>query len=404
MPAKRRTRVESGIYARPDGRLEIGFRDAQGRQRWQVVEGGIAAARRQLTAAKAKRDRGEATATPRLSFNAAADAWLEARVSRLRPATQANYRQQLKPVLAEFGRMKLTAITPSTVAAYVAEMQRQGVKGWTQRARVKVISCVFTYAGRHLGHVGQSPVSLLDRVERPDVGDQREHRILTDAEIAALVATAEDESRLMFAFAVQTGARKGEVLGLSWGDVDTQARTATIDRQLDRQGRRVELKTKGSRRTVAITPHLAAQLAQHRLATGRPAGEALVFTRRDGRPWRHQSADRALARVVHDAGLPHVSWHDLRHAHVSRLFAAGRYPVSIAARVGDSIDTVLRTYAHEFDAARRRAEESDALDAIYGSFMEARGSNRAQQARGDDPADLALARGMRSRAQQGAAD
>jgi hypothetical protein len=45
----RRIRVESGIYKRPaDGRLEIGWRDAQGKQRWRVVEGGIIAARKAL--------------------------------------------------------------------------------------------------------------------------------------------------------------------------------------------------------------------------------------------------------------------------------------------------------------------------------------------------------------------
>jgi integrase len=68
------------------------------------------------------------------------------------------------------------------------------------------------------------------------------------------------------------GGRKGEVLGLARRDVDTQARTVAIGCQLDRQGRRVELKTKRSRRTVAITPDLANQLARSRARSGRPGG------------------------------------------------------------------------------------------------------------------------------------
>jgi hypothetical protein len=165
---------------------------------------------------------------------------------------------------------------------------------------------------------------------------------------------------------------------------------------------RVELKTKRSRRTVAISPELANRLAEHRLAMGRPEGEALVFTRPDGRQWRHQATDRALARSLREAGVPRVSWHDLRHAHVSRLFAAGRDPVSIAARVGDSIDTVLRTYAHEYDAARRRKDESDQLAALYdhgshGSFMEAPNASIAQQSGIEPPTDLALQREIRDK-------
>jgi hypothetical protein len=68
--ATRRTRVENGVFRRPDGRLEIGWRDAQGRQRWRVVEGGIAAARNALVQERAKRARGEtAAADPRLRLD-----------------------------------------------------------------------------------------------------------------------------------------------------------------------------------------------------------------------------------------------------------------------------------------------------------------------------------------------
>jgi integrase len=405
MTAKRRTRVESGIYTRPDGRYEIGYRDAQGKQRWQVVEGGIAVARKQLTAAKAKRDRGDrVAANPRLTFNAAADAWLDARVARLRPNTERTYRTHLKHRRERLGRAKLAAITPADIAGYVAEMERAGIPARTQHGRLAVLSGVFTYAGRHLGHAGGNPCSLLDRVERPSVNHQRQHRVLTAAELDAMLEHADDQHRLLLATAVQTGARKGEVLGVTWADVDVVGRTIRIERQLDRTGRRCELKTKHSRRTIAISPDLAAQLAEHRLASGRPDDHALVFRRRDGAPYPHPVADRALARALKRSGLERIGWHQLRHAHISLLFAAGHDPVSIATRVGDSIQTVLSTYAHEYDAARRRRDESDALAALYdhgghGSFMEGRGSNAAQQTAEAGPADLALRRAIRDKAQ-----
>jgi hypothetical protein len=49
-----------------------------------------------------------------------------------------------------------------------------------------------------------NPVSLLDRVERPDVDDEREHRILTDDELAAILERA-GRYRLLLAAAAQTG-------------------------------------------------------------------------------------------------------------------------------------------------------------------------------------------------------
>ncbi len=44
-PAPRRTSVERNIYKRADGRLELGYRDSTGKQRWRVIGGGIMAAR-----------------------------------------------------------------------------------------------------------------------------------------------------------------------------------------------------------------------------------------------------------------------------------------------------------------------------------------------------------------------
>jgi hypothetical protein len=79
--------------------------------------------------------------------------------------------------------------------------------------------------------------------------------------------------------------------------------------------------------------------------------------------------------------------------------------VTIAARIGDTIATVLSTYAHEYDATRRRADESARMVALYddagdyGSAMEARGSNTAQQSATDVSRDSALDRGIRSIAQ-----
>jgi integrase len=153
------------------------------------------------------------------------------------------------------------------------------------------------------------------------------------------------------------------------------------------------LKTKRSKRRIVITPDLSAALTEHRLACGRPASTAPVFTRPDGTAHSHASADRALRMAVKRAGIDPLlpTWHDLRHSHVSRLFAAGADPVYIAARVGDSVKTVLDVYAHEYSDARRRASESDQLAALYdrGSTMEAGGSNRAQQTATARPPEVA---------------
>jgi integrase len=386
-----RVRIETGIYRRDD-KFEVGWRDANSVQRWRVVHGGILAARKLRTQVLAQRDRGEATSAPRLTLNAAIDAWMEARVSRMRTNTQLTYGTHAEHLRVRFAGTKLSAITPNEVARYVAELKRAGVKGWTAHGRLSVLSATFAYAGRHLGHAGPNPVSLLDSFERPSTDDQSDHRVLTDDEVAGLLDAVDGPERLMLALAAQTGMRKAEVLGLTFADVDVSGRTLAVERQLDRYGERVMLKTKRARRTVAMSSDLGAALAEHRLARG-AHDDDLVFTRPDGSPLSHKAADWTLARAIKRAGLERFTFHTLRHSHVSRLFAAGFDPVSIASRVGDALEVVLSTYAHEYDAARRRQDESATIGALYdrasdGSIHEA--SN------GIGRRDLLQHRGLRS--------
>jgi integrase len=333
----RRTRVEPGIYKRPDNRLEIGWRDAQGKQRWRVVEGGIKAARAALAQEHAKRSRGERVASdPRLTFTAAADAWWDARVVRLRPGTQNAYGAALKHLRGYFGTQRMTVISATDAAKYVGKKQSEGLKGWTIKGHMSVLSSVFAYAARHLGLTAQNPVALLDRVERPSTGDEKSKRVMNSAELGKLLDAVDPKYRLLFDVASETGCRLAEVLGLAWENVSFEEQTVTFTHQLDRKGKRVPLKTERSRRVLEVTPGLINRLRKHKIAAGRSAPHELVFTTRTGGGHDHRNVGgRVLSRAVRRAGLaavqdrhgaivqPAPTFHDLRHSHASALIAQG---------------------------------------------------------------------------------
>ena len=360
----RRTLVETGIYRRPDELLEIGWRDAQGKQRWRRVEGGIRAARAALAQEHAKRARGERIANdPRLTFNAAADAWWDARVVKLRPGTQNAYKAALTHLRDYFGRQRMTHITPTDVAKYIskkqteprkargentgAEKQPKGLKGWTLKGHLTVLSSVFTYGARHLGLNAQNPVALLDRVERPSSEDEKPKRIMNGDELSKLLRAVDEPYRLLFDTAAETGGRLAEVLGLAWEDIDFERQTVTFSHQLGRQRDRVPLKTKRSRRVLEVTPSLAGRLREHKMAAANTAPHALVFTSRAESGHDHRNiGGRVLARAVKRAGLdaikdrhglvitPAPTFHDLRHSHASALIAQGWDVAEVSARLG----------------------------------------------------------------------
>jgi integrase len=379
----RRTRVERGIYRRPDGRLEIGWRDAQGKLHWRVVDGGITAARAALATEHAKRARGEVVAAdPRLTFDAAATAWWEARVTRLRPATKRSYGPALKHLRAHFGRQRIASITPADVAAYVAA-KNQRLKGWTVKGHLTVLSAVYRYANRHLGVAAPNPVAALDSVERPKTDDSKPKRILNADELSRLIAAVNLRHRLIFQLAAETGCRLAEVLGLAWADINVKGKTITFAYQLDRHGKRVPLKTARSRRVLEITPGLASELRKHKLASKNTSPDALVFIRSSGLGHDHRNVGgRVLARAVERAKLarPAPTFHDLRHTHASALIADGWDVESVSARLGHSdVATTQRIYIHEFDAANRSDERRAKLAALYGNAMETSGRSKAKQ-------------------------
>ncbi len=393
-PTPRRIRVESGIYERPDGRLEIGWRDARGKLHWRVVDGKLKAARAALATEHAKRARGEDYATnPRLGFTEASEAWWDAHHWRIRPATQNAYGAGLKHLRKHFGPQRLSRITPAEVAGYIAAKQAEGLKGWTIRGHLTVLGSVFNYAARYLGHREPNPVALLERRERPSIEDEKPKRILSSDELARLIEAVPVQHRLLFQLAAETGMRIAEVLGLTWQDVNYTEGTITVAAQLDRHGKRVPLlKTRRSRRVLEATPGLMRELRERALRSGSADPHGLVFATAHGTGHDHRNiGGRVLAAAVKRAGLGAVevggevvlrapSFHDLRHTHASALIAQGWDIEEVSARLGHAnVGVTQHEYVHAFDAARRSEERRSKLDRLYGNGMETAGRSRPKQ-------------------------
>lgn len=270
------------------------------------------------------------------------------------------------------------SLQPADVAAFVSAQQAAGLKGWTIKGHLTVLSSIYTYAARHLGLQGINPVTLLDRVDRPSSDDERPKRILSGDELGRLLASVPPAHRLIFELASETGGRLSEVLGLAWGDVELDAQTVTFTHQLDRQGRRMPLKTRRSRRCLEVTATLTTKLREHKLASPVSGPHDLVFVTRTGRGHDHRNiGGRVLARAVERAGLEAIerdgkvlqhapTFHSLRHTHGSALIAAGWDIEEVSARLGHSdVGTTQRIYVHAYDAARRSSARRDRLTALY---------------------------------------
>jgi integrase len=171
------------------------------------------------------------------------------------------------------------------------------------------------------------------------------------------------------------GLRPGEALALRWGDVGE--RTILVDRAValgDVKGTKT-----GKRRSVRLLAPLAVDLAEWRLARGRPDDDALVFPRKDGRVWMEEDwrnwRQRVFAPVATAVGLDRFRPYDLRHSFVSLLFAEGRTVIEVARQAGHSPTMALATYGHvieELEGGERRPAEDVIREARVGAEPAAR--------------------------------
>lgn len=398
----RRVRVERNIYRRPDGRFELGYRDSTGKQRWQVVDGGITAARTARDTKVSARGRGEVVKpNPRLTFGVAADRWLAEQVSSLRPATQASYRNSIETHLRpRWGNRRLDTLTPDDAARLVRELRAAGRAETTIATILQAAGRVFVFARRRCAWHGDNPIALLENSERAKLSLTERRRIFQGDELQQTLAAAREPWRTLFAFAATTGGRISECLGLVWADLDlsdVEAATVSFAAQVDRKGQRSPLKTDESRRTVELPRSLAAMLLSHRARSPHSRPESFVFASRSGRALGQRNVSRALRATMiaatDERGRPTFpilherdergrrklpprgavpSFHGYRHTAASDAIAAGDGVEEVSWQLGHRNSNVTRAvYVQEVKSAERTARRRAKMEDRYGAMLRA---------------------------------
>jgi integrase len=197
--------------------------------------------------------------------------------------------------------------------------------------------------------------------------DEREPRFLTWEEVEELQSWMPEYIARIIPVAVLTLLRRGEVLGVRDVDLDLEAGSIQVFTQ-HQGGEAVATKTRAGRRTVDVGPRVVRLLREQQRAR-RPNRDGYLFPTRSGTPF---DADNFFSQVfkpaARAAGIPELTFHDLRHTGASLMIAAGCHVKVIAEQMGhsDGGALVLRRYGHLYKGARRQA--ATALEAhVFGS-------------------------------------
>lgn len=159
-----------------------------------------------------------------------------------------------------------------------------------------------------------------------------------------------------FILAITTGMRLGEVLGLRWQDVDFKNHTVTINQTVGHDDKiKTSAKTNSSKRTIPIPLETIEELKKRRLQVNKDKlrqGSAyndfdLIICENSGGSTRRNTFRRNFLKIIRNAEIKTIKFHDLRHTHATLLLKQGVHPKIVSERLGHSdISLTLRVYSH----------------------------------------------------------
>lgn len=178
-------------------------------------------------------------------------------------------------------------------------------------------------------------------------------RFLDDKERKALLSACRDsthpELNAVVLLAMTTGARRGEIMGLRWPDVDLGARRAILNSTKNDE-----------RRTLALVPQVVDQLKALRKV--RKIDDDRVFSHDDTQiAFRF---NRAFKAAIAEAGVADFRFHDLRHTAASCLAMNGATTAEIAAVLGHKTLAMVQRYSHLTDQHVRDVVERTAAKVL----------------------------------------
>jgi integrase len=225
--------------------------------------------------------------------------------------------------ITAFGDQDALTISPRQIERVMMHLQAEGKQPATLVRHLAVLKATFNRAKR-LGVMKENPATL---VKPPKVNNMLV-RYLTAEQESTLLEQLPLQYRPVVQIAINTGLRQGELLQLTWRDIDWNAGVLTVQETKAGDKRRVPMNSTVLGVLTRLREECAIQPTDH------------VF------PYGARYLRRAFERAITAAGLAPFRFHDLRHTFASRLAMQGANDRTLMALGGWKSPAMLTRYAH----------------------------------------------------------
>jgi len=255
-----------------------------------------------------------------------------------------------------FEKKILSEITVADVRAWQNELltyKDKNGKGYSP-TYLKTVNCqltaIFNYAMRYY-NLQDNPCRKAGAIGKSK-GEPKDFWM--QEEFNAFLETVSDkpETRMAFLLLYWTGMRIGELLALTYNDINLEEKTISINKSYQRlKGKDMitQPKTPKSIRVITMPDFLAEEFREY--------CSHLYGIMKKERLFRFTKShmEHCMATGIARSGVKRIRLHDLRHSHASMLVDMGVIPLEIAERLGhEKVETTLNTYSHLYPSTQSK--------------------------------------------------
>lgn len=324
---------------------------------------------------KAQVKAGGIIANKKITFEEFVEQWEKNYAKNLAPKTLFEYKKFLKKINAFIGNIPLCELKPLHLTDFYNKLRqtyKQDLNCTNQKLSENTVLHYYTLIGGILKKAVEW--EFIDRnpnekVPRPKI-KKHEPNFYDVEQVQELIKCLENESlktQAIIFLALDTGARRGELTGLDWENVDLTKGTVHIVKSTQKlAGQLIEKAPKNNssirlvpitQKTIEVLKAYKKEQCEKELKVGNKWEKTTkVFTTDLGGYMHPDTPSKIFSKFLKKYNLPKITFHELRHTSVSLLINAGIQAQTISKRVGHStISTTQNIYSHLFEKSANEA-------------------------------------------------
>ncbi|MGZ9871796.1 site-specific integrase [Priestia endophytica] len=358
-------------------KMDTGINPETGKRQTTTRRGFKTKKEAQIAAAKLEQDivSGISIGNSNLTFQDVYNQWFFNHSKTIKLSTKKAIESKFnRHILPRFGKLKIKEIT----RPYCQKMINEIAELIVSVNDIKIqANQVFKYALR-MEVIEKNPLEhvTIPRKQNEIINDETEadkRNYWIKEEIQKFLAITKKELKfrdhVLFHLLTYTGARKGEVLALTWDDIDFEAGSIRFNKTLFFYKGEFLFqppKTKESKRLISLDIQTLSLLKKWRTRQSKAylaskaylSGNKMVFNRDDESPLRLAYPNEKLASLIKKHNLHKITIHGLRHTHASLLFEAGASIKEVQERLGHSdIQMTMNIYTHVTDYLKEQTAD-----------------------------------------------